>query len=309
MPPLQPTPFIWYDGQLVPWENATTHVLSHGLHYGTGVFEGLRAYPCADGTSAVFRLREHMRRFLNSGKILGLPMPYDLPTLEKAVLDTMVANKRPDGYIRPLSFLGYGALGVHPGDNPVRTIIATWPWGAYLGEDGMSKGVRVRTSSFNRMHPNTHMGKAKACGNYVNSVLSKVEAVRDGYDEALMLDVNGFVSEATGENVFIVRGNVIKTTPLTSILEGITRESLMTLAADLGYEVREQQFTRDEVYCADEVFFCGTAAEVTPVREVDNRAIGEGATGPVCKAVQKAFFDVVKGNNPKYAHWLTHYSF
>lgn len=309
MPPLEPTPFIWFDGELVPWQDAQIHVLSHGLHYGTGFFEGIRAYRCSDGTSSIFRLKDHMRRFINSGKILNLKCPYDLPTLEKAAIDTIVANKQAEGYIRPLAFVGYGGLGVLPGANPIQTVIATWSWGAYLGEEGMTKGVRVKTSSFNRMHPNTHMGKAKATGNYTNSVLAKMEAVRDGYDEAMMLDVYGYVAEATGENIFIVRGDVIKTTPLTSVLEGINRDSIIKLARDLGYTVLEQQITRDEVYVADEVFFCGTAAEVTPVREVDNRVIGEGHAGPVTMSLQKAFFAVVKGENKQYADWLAHYSF
>ena len=309
MSALEPTPFIWFDGKLVPWNEAKVHVLSHALHYGTSYFEGIRAYRCPAGGSAVFRLKDHMRRFLNSGKILGLPCAYDLPALEKAVIDTLVANKLEAGYIRPLAFAGYGGMGVLPDGNPLQIIIAVWPWGAYLGAEGMDKGVRVKTSSFNRIHPNTLMSKAKAGGNYVNSVLAKMEAVQCGYDEALMLDVQGFVSEASGENIFIVRGNTLKTTPLTSVLEGINRESLIKLARDMGYTVEEQLFTRDELYSADEAFFCGTAAEVTPVREVDGRTIGEGHAGPVTKAVQKAFFEVVDGTNGKYADWLTHYSF
>ena len=309
MPGLEPTPFIWFDGELVPWSDAKIHVLTHALHYGTGYFEGIRAYKCANGQSAVFRLREHMQRMVNSSKILALPCPYNVDELCKATIDTLVANKMSSAYIRPLSFVGFGSLGVYPGENPINTIIAVWNWGAYLGAEALEMGVRVRTSSFNRMHPNTHMGKAKASGNYVNSVRAKIEAVRDGYDEALMLDTNGFVSEATGENVFIVRGKTIKTTPLTSILEGINRASVITLAKDLGYEVVETQFTRDEVYCADEVFFSGTAAEVTPVREIDNRIIGQGRAGEVTKVLQKAFFEIVQGNNPKYKEWLTPYSY
>lgn len=308
MPVLDPTPFIWFDGKLVPWAEAQIHVLSHCVHYGTGFFEGIRAYHCPDGSSAVFRLTEHMQRFVNSGKILMLPNGYDVPTLVQATLDILKANKMSSAYIRPLSFVGYGALGVNPGENPVQTIIATWNWGAYLGDEGMSKGIRMKTSSFSRMHVNTLMSKAKTSANYVNSALAKMEVLKDGYDEAVMLDTNGFVSEATGENIFIVRGNTLKTTPLTSVLEGITRDSIMVLARDLGYTVEEQQFTRDELYIADEVFCCGTAAEVTPVREVDNRQIGAGMTGPVTKSIQKAFFDVVKGVNTKYAHWLTPYS-
>ena len=306
---LEPTPYIWFDGKLVPWNEAQVHVLTHALHYGTGYFEGIRAYACADGTSAVFRLQEHMQRLVNSAKILNLPCPYSVDELCKATIETLVVNKMKTAYIRPLSFVGYGALGVHPGENPMHTIIAAWAWGAYLGAEALDLGVRVKTSSFNRMHPNTHMGKAKASGNYVNSVLAKMEAVQDGYDEGIMLDTNGYVSEATGENIFIVRGSLIKTTPLTSILEGINRASIITIAKDLGYEVVETQFTRDEVYCADEVFFTGTAAEVTPVREYDNRMIGEGKAGKITKVLQNAFFDVVQGNNKKYAEWLAPYSF
>ncbi len=306
---LEPTPFIWFDGELVPWNEAKIHVLTHGLHYGTGYFEGIRAYKCANGQSAVFRLRDHMQRMVNSAKILNLPCPYSIDQLCQATLDLLVANKMSTAYIRPISFVGYGALGVHPGTNPINTVIAAWNWGAYLGAEALEMGVRVKTSSYNRMHPNTHMGKAKACGNYVNSVLAKMEAVHDGYDEALLLDTNGFVSEASGENIFIVRGKTIKTTALTSILEGINRASVITLAKDLGYEVIETQFTRDEVYCADEMFFSGTAAEVTPVRELDNRIIGKGRAGEVTKHLQKEFFEIVQGNNPKYQDWLTPYNF
>lgn len=305
---LELTPYIWFDGKIIPSEEAKIHVLTHALHYGTSYFEGIRAYACADGSSAVFRLKEHMTRFINSGKILRLNCPYDLATMEQAVIDTMVANKMAEGYIRPLAWVGEGPLGVFPG-NPIRVIVATWPWGAYLGAEALEMGVRVKTSSFNRIHPNTLMGKAKAGGNYVNSVLAKMEAVQSGYDEALMLDVNGCVAEATGENVFIVRNGVLKTTPAVSILEGINRDAIMSLATDLGYKVVEQVFTRDEMYTADEAFFCGTAAEVTPIREVDDRVIGEGHAGPVTKAIQKAFFEAAHGENKKYAHWLTHYKF
>lgn len=305
---LDETEFIWFDGKLVPWHDAKIHVLTHALHYGTGYFEGIRAYKCQDGTSSVFRLHEHMARFLNSAKILSLPCPFDLETLKKAVMDTLKANKMAEGYIRPLSFVGYGNMGVHPGTNPMQTIIATWPWGAYLGAEALEKGVRVKTSSFNRMHPNTHMGKAKASGNYVNSVLAKMEVVADGYDEALMLDVNGFVAEASGENIFIISNGVIKTTPLTSILGGIKRATVMTLAQDLGYTVVEALFSRDELYCADEMFFTGTAAEVTPVREVDRRSIGTGSVGPITKAIQKSFFETVRGGNTKYPEWIHTYT-
>ena len=305
----QKTEYIWYDGKLVPWDQAQVHVLAHGLHYGSGVFEGIRAYTCPDGSSAVFRLPEHARRLVNSGKILGIKIPYTAEEIEKAIIETLVANKMPEGYIRPLSFAGYGEMGVYPGNNPVNTIIAVWPWGAYLGAEALEMGIRVKTSSFARMHVNTLMSKAKAAGNYVNSILAKMEVKADGYDEAVMLDTNGFVSEATGENIFIVRNGVIKTTPLTSILDGITRDSIVTIARDMGYTVEEQLFTRDELYIADEAFFSGTAAELTPIREVDGRTIGEGKAGSVTKALQKAYFNAVKGYDPKYAHWLSHYRF
>lgn len=305
---MQKTEFIWFDGKMVPWAEANVHVLSHCLHYGTGVFEGIRAYACQDGSSAVFRLKEHSERLINSAKILRIALPYSADTISTAILETLRVNKLKEGYIRPLSFVGDGIMGVYPGNNPVRTIIAVWPWGAYLGDEALQKGIRIKTSSFVRHHVNAMMTKAKASGNYVNSVLAKVEAKTDGYDEALMLDTNGFVSEATGENIFIVRNKIIKTTPWTSILGGITRDSVMTLARDLGYTVVEQQFTRDELYIADEAFFTGTAAELTPIREVDSRVIGEGKAGPVALHLQKEYFDAVKGKNPTYEFWLTRYT-
>lgn len=306
---MQTTDFIWFDGKMVPWADAQVHVLTHALHYGSAVFEGIRAYACADGTSAVFRLKEHSQRLLNSAKILRLNIPYTVDEISQAILDTLKANKLKEGYIRPLSFVGDGEMGVYPGNNKVRTIIAAWPWGAYLGPEALEMGIRVKTSSFARMHVNTLMSKAKAAGNYVNSILAKIEAKEDGYDEAVMLDTNGFVSEATGENIFIVRDGIVKTTPWTSILGGITRDSIMKVTRDLGYTVEEQQFTRDELYIADEAFFTGTAAELTPIREVDNRVIGAGHAGPVTKHLQKEFFRVVKGENPAYADWLSHYTF
>ena len=306
---MQKADFIWMDGKLVPWADANVHVLTHGLHYGTGVFEGIRAYDCGNGTSAVFRLHDHVRRLFNSAKILGLKMPLTEAEVEKGIVDTLVANRLPAGYIRPLTFVGDGEMGVFPGRNPVRTIIATWPWGTYLGPEALDAGIRVRISSFARIHANTLMSKAKAAGNYVNSVLAKNEAIQDGYDEAIMLDTNGFVSEGSGENLFIVRHGIIKTTPLTSVLDGITRDSVITLAREAGYEVQEQLFTRDELYCADEAFFSGTAAEITPIRECDGRVIGAGKAGPVAKKLQELFFNVAKGNNPAHKDWLTAYSF
>jgi len=306
---MQTTKFIWFDGKLVPWEEAKVHVLTHSLHYGSAIFEGIRAYKCEDGTSAVFRLPEHCRRMVNSAKIIRMNLPYTAEKLADACVEVVVANKLEQGYIRPLAFIGYGEMGVYPGENPVQTIIACWSWGAYLGDEAMEKGISIKTSTFTRSHINCNMSKAKAAGNYINSILAKIEAKEDGYDEAVMLDATGFVSEATGENIFIVRNGIIKTTPLTSILGGITRDSIITVAKNLGDEVLEQQFTRDELYTADEAFLCGTAAEITPVREVDHRIIGSGHRGPVTARLQEEFFKIVKGENPKYADWLAHYKF
>jgi len=299
---------IWFDGKLVPWDEANVHVLTHTLHYGCGVFEGIRSYKLTNGGSAVFRLREHIQRHFNSAKIMEMKIPFTQEEIYNAVIETLKANGQAEGYIRPLSFIGAGVMGVHPGNNPIQTIIATWPWGAYLGEGALEKGIRVKTSTFTRHHVNVMMTKSKTVGNYPNSILAKREAVADGYDEALMLDCEGYVSEASGENIFIVRNGKLKTTPLTSILDGLTRNSLIALAKDLGYEVIEQRFTRDELYSADEAFFSGTAAEVTPIREVDRREIGEGKAGKVALHLQKEYFKVVKGENPKYDAWLDKYS-
>ena len=301
---MQNAKFIWFDGKMLPSEQAQVHVLTHALHYGSAVFEGIRAYACADGTSAVFRLEDHCKRLINSAKIMRLEVPFTAEQLVAACIETLKANKLPEGYVRPLSFVGHGEMGVYPGNNPVQTIIAAWAWGAYLGAEALDKGIRVKTSSFARSHVNTSMSKAKAAGNYINSILAKVEAKEDGYDEAVMLDTNGYVSEATGENIFIVRDGVIKTTPWTSILGGLTRDSVMKLARDLGYTVEEPEFTRVEFYIADEAFFTGTAAEITPIRELDHRQIGVGHAGPVTKHLQKEYFAIVKGENPKYEGWL-----
>lgn len=305
---MQTTKFIWFDGKLVPWEEAQVHVLTHSLHYGSAIFEGIRAYACADGASEIFRLPEHAKRMVNSAKILRMQLPYTAEELAKACVETVEANGLREGYIRPLSFVGYGEMGVYPGNNPVQTIIAAWPWGAYLGPEALEKGISIKTSTFARSPVNSNMSRAKASGNYINSILAKIEAKEDGYDEAVMLDTSGFVSEATGENIFIVRDGIIKTTPLTSILGGITRDSIIRLAKDLGYEVAEQLFTRDELYTADEAFFTGTAAELTPIREVDHRVIGLGRRGPVTKRLQEEFFRIVKGENPEYRSWLTFYN-
>ena len=303
------TDFIWMDGMVTPWDEANVHVLTHTLHYGLGAFEGIRAYECAGARSSVFRLADHIDRLFGSAKILGLTIPFTRDQLIGACIETLQVNGMSAGYIRPLVFVGSGvSMGVNPGGNPIRVAIAVWPWGAYLGEEALEHGIRIRTSSFTRFESNTMMAKAKAVGNYLNSVLAKCEAVADGFDEAMMLDPSGYVAEGSGENIFIVKNGVIKTTPLTTVLGGITRDSMITVARDLGYTVEEQFFTRDEVYVADEVFFTGTAAELTPIREVDHRVIGEGHAGPVAKALQEAFFNVVKGEDPKYKHWLHHYS-
>ena len=298
---------IWFDGRLVPWDEANVHVLTHTLHYGVAVFEGIRCYKCKDGSSAIFRLEEHVARLFGSAKTVEMDIPFTQEEISAAIIDTLKANRLDQGYIRPLAFIGEGAMGVNPASNAVRIIIATWPWGAYLGEEALQKGIRIRTSSFTRHHVNVMMTKAKVAGNYVNSVLAKREALADGYDEALMLDVDGYVAEATGENIFIIKNSKLKTPPLGPILGGITRDSIITLARDMGYEVTEQRFTRDELYMADEAFFCGTAAEITPIREVDRRTIGAGKAGATSLLFQNEYFKVVHGENLKYAGWLTNY--
>jgi len=295
---------IWMDGKLIPWGDANVHVLTHTLHYGLGIFEGIRCYLCHDGKSAVFRLREHIDRFFDSGLIGGLDLPFSKKEIVSACKETLKANGLKAGYIRPLAFIGEGVMGVYPADNPVRVAIIAWSWGAYLGEEALEKGIRAKTSSFTRHHVNVMMTKAKISGNYVNSVLAKREAMKLGYDEALMLDTEGYVSEASGENIFIVKNGAIKTTPLTSILPGITRDSVIQIAKSKKIPLTEDKFTRDELYTAHEAFFTGTAAEITPIREVDDRRIGEGKPGPVTQELQAAFFDIVKGKNPEFKEWL-----
>jgi len=293
------------DGKLVSWDKANVHILTHTLHYGLGAFEGIRCYNTTNG-SAIFRLDEHVERLFQTAHIFLIDIPYTREEIKKAIIKTVNANKLKECYIRPLVYIGYGAMGLYPKDNPIRVAIAAWSWGAYLGEEGLKKGIRVRVSSFIRNHVNSNMSRGKVCGYYVNSQLSKKEAVAGGFDEGILLDTEGYVSEGSGENVFVVRNGVLKTTPLTSILEGITRNSILTVARDLGIETREERFTRDEVYIADEAFFTGTAAEVTPIRELDNRTIGIGKAGPITKKLQSAFFDIVKGKNRKYESWLTY---
>jgi branched-chain amino acid aminotransferase len=297
---------IWMDGRLVPWDDAQVHVLTHTLHYGLGVFEGIRCYRTADGRSAVFRLGEHVRRLFESAHINLMKIPFTPQQIESAIAETLRANGMTEGYIRPLVYIGHGAMGLNPGDNPIRVAIATWPWGKYLGDEGMELGIRAKVSTFARHHVNAKMTKGKTCGDYVNSILAKREALLDGYDEAILLDTTGLVSEASGENIFVVRGGEIRTPPLPTVLDGITRNAIVTLARDKGIPVADSPIARDELYIADEVFMTGTAAEVTPVREIDRRQIGAGRRGPITKTLQEAFFEVVAGKNRKYEGWLTY---
>jgi branched-chain amino acid aminotransferase len=296
---------IWMDGNMVNWDDAKVHVLTHTLHYGLGVFEGIRCYICHDGTSAVFRLREHIDRLFESAIIGMMNIPYTRQEICDAVVETLRINKMKDGYIRPIAFIGDGEMGLYIQNYPVRVVIACWPWGAYLGEEGLALGIRAKISSFTRHHVNAGMTKAKICGNYVNSILAKREVIAAGYDEAILLDTEGYICEASGENVFIVEKGVLKTPPPTSILRGITRDAIMEIARDHGIAVVEQRFSRDELYLADECFFTGTAAEVTPVREVDDRRIGEGKPGPITKKLQESFFAAAHGKIEKYKKWLS----
>ncbi len=297
---------IWMDGKLVNWDDAKVHVLTHTLHYGLGVFEGIRCYLCHDGGSAVFRLTEHIDRLFYSAVIGMMKIPFSREELCTAVLETLRANKMKDGYIRPIAFIGDGEMGLYVREYPVRVVIACWPWGAYLGDEGLALGIRAKISSYTRHHVNVAMTKAKICGNYVNSILAKREVIAAGYDEAILLDAEGYVSEASGENIFIVKEGILKTTPPTSILKGITRDAIIEIARDAGIPVAEERFTRDELYIADECFFTGTAAEVTPVREVDDRTIGEGKPGPITKQLQTGFFAAAHGKIEKYKKWLTY---
>lgn len=296
---------IWYDGKMVNWRDATTHVLTHTLHYGMGVFEGVRAYKTDKGT-AIFRLKEHTDRLFRSAHILGMKMPFDKETISEAQRAAVRENNLESAYLRPMAFYGAEAMGISAKTLSTHVIVGAWSWGAYMGEEAITRGIRVKTSSFARHHVNITMCKAKANGNYMNSILAHQEAAQDGYQEALLLDVDGFVAEGSGENIFIIRNGKLYTPDLTSALEGITRDTIIHLAKEeLGLEVIEKRITRDEVYSADEAFFTGTAAEVTPIRELDNRAIGEGTRGPITEKLQSLYFDVVKGKNAKYAHWLT----
>ena len=295
---------IWLDGELVPWREAKVHVLTHTLHYGTGVFEGVRAYHAEQGTS-IFRLEDHTDRLFRSAHILGMDIPFDKQTLNDVQKQIVHENNLDSAYLRPMCFYGSEGIGLRADNLKVHVMVAGWEWGAYLGPEALEKGIRIRTSSYTRHHVNITMCKAKANGNYMNSTLALQEALRDGYDEALLLDVDGFVAEGSGENIFIVRNGIIFTPDLTSALEGITRETIVTLANEFGYEVREKRITRDEVYVADEAFFTGTAAEVTPIRELDGRAIGSGSRGPITEKLQSRYFDLVHGRVAEHLNWLT----
>lgn len=295
---------IWMDGSFVDWADANVHILTHSLHYGLAAFEGIRCYKGKSG-SAIFRLQEHVDRLFESAHIGMMKIPYEKKQVAEAIVETVRVNKLEACYIRPLVYIGYGAMGVYPGDNPIKLAIAAWKWGSYLGDDALANGMRACVSSFTRHHVNVSMTRGKISGYYVNSIFAKCEAKADGYDEAILLDPDGYVSEGTGENIFLVRKGKIKTTPLTSILEGITRNSVMELAREQGLTVTEERFTRDEMYIADEVFVTGTAAELTPVREIDNRRIGTGKPGPITMALQKRFFSIVRGEDAAHESWLT----
>ena len=298
--------YIWMDGEFVDWREAKIHVLTHTLHYGVGVFEGVRAY-ATDNGPAIFRLNRHTDRLLQSAKIMGMKIPYSADVISQAQIDAIAMNKLDSGYLRPMAYYGSEAMGLHAKGLKVHLSIAAWEWGVYLGDGALEKGIRVKTSSFNRHHVNSSMSKAKTNGHYTNSIMALQEAENAGYDEALMLDTNGYVAEGSGENIFIVRRGKVYTPSLTSALEGITRDTIAELlSAEMGLELIEKQITRDEIYTADEAFFTGTAAEVTPIRELDDREIGIGKAGPVTMEVQQRYFDVVNGKDPERSHWLTY---
>ena len=297
---------IWMDGQMVEWRDAKIHVLSHTLHYGCGAFEGVRAYKGDDGSTSIFRLEDHTTRLFNSAKILRMVIPFTKEQVNQAQIDVIRENKLESGYLRPLTWVGDKKLGVSTKGNDIHLMVAAWPWGAYLGEEGLKRGIRVKISSYTRHHVNITMTQAKAVSNYTNSILANREATDDGYDEAVLLDASGFVAEGAGENIFVVKDGVVYTPDLSAgALNGITRNTVLHICKDLGLELVQKRITRDEVYISDEVFFSGTAAEVTPIREIDRVEIGSGSRGPITEKIQSAFFDIVNGRNPKYAHWLS----
>ena len=295
---------IWFDGELVPWREARIHVLTHTLHYGMGVFEGVRAYHTDSHGTAIFRLEEHTRRMLNSAKIVGMKIPFDFETLNEAQRTVVRENGLKEAYLRPMAFLGSEAMGLRADGLTTHVIVASWEWPSYMSPEALEQGIRIHTSSYTRHHVNITMCKAKANGNYINSMMALREALKNGYDEALLLDAEGYVAEGSGENIFIVRDGVLYTPELTSCLDGITRDTVVKLAEEQGYKVREKRITRDEVYIADEAFFTGTAAEVLPIRELDNRVIGSGARGPITGLLQSLYFDAVRGRNDDHPEWL-----
>jgi branched-chain amino acid aminotransferase len=303
---MQPTEKIWLDGRLVPWSEATVHVTAHTLHYGWGVFEGIRCYECHDGRSAIFRLAEHNARLYGSARILGMEIPVAPDVVAAACVETVRANRLRSCYIRPIAFVGAGEMGLRATRNPVHVAVIVWPWGTYLGDEGLTNGIRVKTSTFQRFHGNSLMTRAKAVGHYVNSILANREACAAGYDEALLLDTAGFVAEGSGENIFTVEGDIVRTTPLATVLPGITRDTAITLLRDAGRTVLEERFTRDAVYLADEACFTGTAAEITPIASLDDRTIGRACPGPVTRVLQERYFRVVRGQEPGYDRWLTY---
>lgn len=302
--------FVWIDGKLVPWDDAQLPILTHTLHYGLGAFEGVRCYQRADGRSAIFRLDAHIKRLMRSCHIATLNPPFSQVEIEQACLKLVAANKLRSCYLRPVVFIGDGAMGLYAIDNPVRVAVIAWEWGSYLGDDGIDNGIRAKVSSFMRANPNSGMARGKLMGQYINSILAKREVMKAGYQEAILLDAHGLVTEASGENIFMVRDGAVFTPPLDSaILAGITRDSVITVLREAGYTVHERTFTRDDMYIADEIFFTGTAAEITPVREVDDRKIGDGRPGPITRFVQNRYFDIVRGAAQDHNDWLAHVEF
>jgi branched-chain amino acid aminotransferase len=297
---------IWLDGKMIPWESANVHVLTHTLHYGMGAFEGVRCYHCKDGRSAIFRLEDHIDRLYDSCHILMMEIPFPKDVLITACKDIFRVNKLKEGYLRPIAFIGDGEMGLYATSNPIRVAVVAWPWGAYLGEEGVKNGIRAKVSSFTRHHVNIAMTKSKAVANYLNSILAKREAMLAGYDETVMLDVNGYVTEASGENIFFVKKGVVYTPPIISALQGVTRDTVITLLKEDGVKVEEKLFPRDELYMADEIFLTGTAAEITPIRELDNRKIGTGNPGPITEKIKTQYFDLVRGANSKHPEWLAY---
>lgn len=298
---------VWLDGKMIPWDEANVHILTHTLHYGLGVFEGIRCYKCADGRSAIFRLQEHVDRLYDSAHISLMQIPFSKEDVFQACKDIFTVNKLAEGYLRPIAFLGDGEMGLHAVNNPVRVGVIAWPWGTYLGEDGVKNGIRAKISSYTRLGVNVNLPKAKICGNYINSIWAKREAVLAGYEEAILLDAEGYIAEASGENVFIVENGDVYTPPKgSSILPGITRDTVIKLLKDDGITVHEERITRDMVYIADELFLTGTAAEITPIRELDHRKIGTGKPGPVTKKIQTIYADLVRGKHNKYSEWLSY---